>query len=218
MGKLELLDEIFPQTRREYIGEKLLESDLEQDPFLNFKNWLAEAYHSANPEPNAFSLATLSHGKPRSRILLLKAYYQNSPVFFTNYDSAKGQELENNNYASMLFFWPELMRQVRIEGTVTKLDAKLSDLYFASRPEAARIGAHASGQSKQIKNREEIEENYRKCSDSFIGQTIYRPKFWGGYVLQPDYFEFWQGGESRLHDRLIYEKSGESWLIKRLSP
>lgn len=217
-ARLELIDDLYPQTRREYKAGILLENDLTQNPLDLFKGWLDEAFKSSNPEPNAFSLSTVSNNKPYSRMLLLKAFKGESLVFFTNYQSSKAQQLEENSAATMLFFWPELMRQVRIEGLVGKLDSALNDSYFATRPENARIGAHVSKQSKLLTDRQILDRNYQEETIKFVGQEIPRPESWGGYRFLPEYYEFWQGRESRLHDRLIYSKKGNIWTTHRLYP
>jgi pyridoxamine 5'-phosphate oxidase len=170
-------------------------------------------------EPNAMTLATSNkQGKPSARIVLLKGLSNEGFLFFTNYESRKGNELKENPYASLLFFWKELERQVRVEGTVTKSDDKKSDEYFQSRPALSKIGAWSSPQSKVIQSREDLEKNVIKYQQQFTKGVIPRPPHWGGYVLKPAIIEFWQGRPSRLHDRLQYSLDKDKWLIERLAP
>jgi pyridoxamine 5'-phosphate oxidase len=206
--------------RRDYILQKLVETEVDATAMKQFDKWWQEAVNSAIDEVNAFTLATVSpEGKPSARIVLLKGFDEEGFVFFTNYNSRKGAELQNNPHVGLVFFWKELERQVRIEGQAEKLDSNLSDSYFSSRPEGSRIGAWASPQSSVIESRELIEENAIRYKQMFEGRAIPRPDHWGGYLVRPDIIEFWQGRSSRLHDRLRYTKQAPgTWDIKRLAP
>jgi pyridoxamine 5'-phosphate oxidase len=204
--------------RQNYEKGELIESAAKTSPFEQFQLWLQEAIDLPVAEPTAMTLATANaSGKPSARIVLLKGFDERGFVFYTNYESRKGQELLEQPSASLLFFWQPLERQVRIEGLIEKVSEQESDEYYQSRPIGSRIGAWASAQSQPVtidalKSRvEQITEQY--------GQTPPRPPHWGGYRLRPDYFEFWQGRPSRLHDRLIYQPSADhAWAIERLSP
>jgi pyridoxamine 5'-phosphate oxidase len=205
--------------RKEYLNAKLDESILDKNPMIQFQKWLAEAINSSETEPTAMVLSTVSaDGKPSSRIVLLKETGRKNLMFFTNYTSRKGKELAVNPHASLLFFWPDLQRQVRIEGKVEKTSAIDSDQYFASRPEASQLASWASTQSEIISGRQELEEAFQQEFLRFSKAPISRPPHWGGFQLIPENFEFWQGRESRLHDRLKYIKSGDEWKIIRLAP
>lgn len=206
--------------RKEYKMETLNEIDVESNAIQQFTKWWQEAINSLIEEVNAMTLATATpDGKPSARIVLLKDYDERGFVFFTNYESHKGKQLAYNAQASIVFFWKELERQVRIEGVVEKVSSEESDLYFLSRPSGSQIGAWASPQSIVIENREVIENNVTTYSKQFQGNQIVRPLHWGGYRLKPQMIEFWQGRESRLHDRLQYTllKEGD-WKIERLAP
>ncbi|MDB5274708.1 MAG: pyridoxamine 5-phosphate oxidase [Chitinophagaceae bacterium] len=205
--------------RKEYRLQQLRESDVQYDPLLQFKNWFDEAITSKVNEPNAMTLSTVRpSGRPSSRIVLLKGVEQNGFVFYTNYDSDKGHQLEQQPFASLCFFWPELERQVRIEGKVRKVDADVSDAYFKSRPFSSRLGAWVSTQSQIIEGRETLEKKLAEVK-ALYPADVPRPAHWGGYVLIPDYIEFWQGRESRLHDRIAYTlKDTVNWEIARLAP
>jgi pyridoxamine 5'-phosphate oxidase len=205
--------------RKEYMRESLSEGDVELDPILQFTRWWKEALGSDISEVNAMTLATCNaSGIPSARTVLLKDYDKKGFVFFTNYQSRKAKDIEENPYATLLFFWKELERQVGIEGRIEKVDAQESDEYFHSRPEGSRIGAWASPQSTVVKNRDEIEENVRLYSDKFSSTSIPRPSHWGGYRVSPVHIEFWQGRPSRLHDRILYTLEDGEWVIRRLAP
>jgi pyridoxamine 5'-phosphate oxidase len=183
-----------------------------------FTNWWNEVLKSDIEEPNAMTLATSTQdGKPRARIVLMKDYNENGFVFFTNYESSKGTQLAANPCCSLLFFWKELERQVRIEGKVQKLDTADSDEYFNSRPVESKIGAWASPQSQVIENRDIIENNVARFSQKFKDE-IPRPPHWGGYCVLPEQIEFWQGRPGRLHDRILYTRVENNWKIDRLAP
>lgn len=205
--------------RKEYSRERFEESDALGNPFDQFARWFDEALKAELPEPNAMTLATATpDGKPSARIVLLKGFDGNGFTFFTNYESAKGKLLAANHHTALLFFWVELERQVRIEGAVAKVSAQESDEYYATRPIGSRLGAWASAQSSELKSRAELEAQVEAFTKRF-GNDPPRPPHWGGYRLTPTLFEFWQGRESRLHDRLQYTKQDASgWIIRRLSP
>ena len=213
------MDKKIADIRKEYSKQTLLEKDVDQDPFVQFDKWWNEAIKSELEEINAMTLATATlKGIPSARIVLLKSVSEEGFVFFTNYNSQKGKELLENPNACLVFFWKELERQIRISGRVEKINAADSDEYFASRPEGSRIGAWASPQSSVIASRDEIEKNTVKYRQQFAGGNINRPLHWGGYVVKPAVIEFWQGRQSRLHDRIQYAKEKNGWKIERLAP
>ena len=206
--------------RKEYSSETLLENDVMASPISQFQKWWDQVIASEIVEPNAMTLATSSpDGLPSARIVLLKGFDENGFIFYTNYKSYKGLQLEENPKACLVFHWKELERQVRIMGLVNKLDSKESDEYYSSRPIGSRIGAWASPQSQPIKNREWLEEAFQKRITEFDNKEIPRPPHWGGYLVNPVIIEFWQGRFSRLHDRIQYtlEENG-GWKIERLAP
>lgn len=205
--------------RKDYMRESLSEGDVAPNPFLQFDKWWSEALGAEILEVNAMTLATATaSGKPSARIVLLKGYDENGFVFFTNYLSRKGSEIAQNGQATLLFFWKELERQVRIEGRIEKIASAESDEYFHSRPEGSRIGAWSSPQSQVIPNRNVIEENVKQFTEKFANSPIPRPDHWGGYRVVPDHIEFWQGRPSRLHDRILYTLVEKNWKIERLAP
>ncbi|MPW16217.1 pyridoxamine 5'-phosphate oxidase [Paraburkholderia sp. CNPSo 3157] len=206
--------------RKNYSRGSLDIPDVDPNPFRQFDKWFKQAVDAQLPEPNTMTLATVdARGRPSARIVLIKGVDERGFVFFTNYESRKGHELAENPHASLLFYWIELERQVRIEGTVVKTSDAESDAYYASRPLGSRIGAWASDQSKVIESRALLEAREREFSAQY-GENPPRPPHWGGYRLIPDAIEFWQGRPSRLHDRLLYTRSSGSadWTIARLSP
>ncbi|MGN6616026.1 MAG: pyridoxamine 5'-phosphate oxidase [Ilyomonas sp.] len=205
--------------RQDYRLKTLNESEVLTDAIEQFTNWWNEAIESEITEVNAMSLATATKtGAPSARIVLLKVFDENGFVFFTNYHSHKGKELEENPKAALIFFWKELERQVRVEGDVEKLSAEKSDEYFNSRPTGSRIGAWASPQSQVIPNRDMLQHNVEKYHAEFK-TSIPRPPHWGGYLVKPKLIEFWQGRSNRLHDRLQYVlQTDKSWKIERLAP
>ena len=206
--------------RKEYKLKSLDEAAAAGNAIKQFDRWWQDAINSEIDEVNAFTLATAAaDGKPSARIVLLKGYDEKGFVFFTNYQSHKGQELATNPQGCMVFFWKELERQIRIEGSIEKISTEESDEYYFSRPLSSQVGAWASPQSSVIKNREVIEDNVKKYEAQFAGSSISRPPHWGGYRLQPQAIEFWQGRPSRLHDRLLFTllKKNE-WKIERLAP
>ncbi|MBL7760109.1 MAG: pyridoxamine 5'-phosphate oxidase [Sediminibacterium sp.] len=207
--------------RRDYMLKSFDEADAFDNPFEQFTAWWEEATSADIDEVNAMTLATVSAaGKPSARIVLLKGYTHEGFVFFTNYSSAKGQEIAANGQAALLFFWKELERQIRIEGKVKKIPAADSDAYFHSRPPGSRIGAWVSPQSQVIPNRQFLEDNFKKLTEQYPDETqVPRPEHWGGYIVVPESFEFWQGRSSRLHDRLQYTlQPNHEWKRERLAP
>lgn len=205
--------------RKEYTLKSLDSNDVSFDPLNQFRVWMDEAIDSEIPEVNAMCLSTIGlNGFPNARILLLKEM-DHGFVFFTNYESEKGKEIEANPKASLTFFWPELERQVRIMGQIEKVSEKESNDYFHSRPIGSQIGAWASPQSATIADRNELNSRLEEIEKRFSTEPLTRPDFWGGYRLLPNKIEFWQGRPSRLHDRICYEKlSDASWMISRLAP
>ncbi|MFB8829281.1 pyridoxamine 5'-phosphate oxidase [Azotobacter salinestris] len=214
-----------PQTladmRRDYTRSGLCEADAPLEPFSLFHQWFAEAMKTEQlpVEPNAMSLATVdASGRPHCRVLLLKGLDERGFTFFSNYDSAKGQQLKARPFAAMTFFWPTLERQVRIEGQVEKVTPQESDAYFQVRPLGSRLGAWASPQSQVIRDRVELEELLALTEQRFLDQAPHCPGHWGGYRLLPERIEFWQGRASRLHDRLNYRLEKGDWVRERLAP
>jgi pyridoxamine 5'-phosphate oxidase len=206
--------------RSEYGRGALSEDGVAGDPIVQFSRWLQEARAAGVREVNAMSLATASpDGRPCNRIVLLKEFDASGFVFYTNYDSRKGRELQGNPRACALFFWIELERQVRIEGTVSRVTPQDSDRYFSQRPLEARLGAWASPQSEPIAGRAELEARMSQAREQFAGQSDPpRPPHWGGYRIAPSQIEFWQGRASRLHDRLLYGREAGGWRLSRLAP
>jgi pyridoxamine 5'-phosphate oxidase len=204
--------------RKSYERAELDENASHAQPLAQFDQWLNEAIRSEIPEPNAMTLATVNHNlRPSTRIVLIKGYDERGLVWYTNYDSRKGQELAGNPYAALQFHWVELERVVRIEGRVEKVSAEESDTYYQSRPLDSRIGAWASPQSQVISGRTVLVTEAAKYGANFLLQPP-RPPHWGGYRLVPDQWEFWQGRRSRLHDRLRYRQQDGAWLRERLAP
>lgn len=207
------------RLRREYLLKGLEEKDLHPDPFTQFRSWLQEAVNAPLLEPTAMALATATKdGRPSARMVLLKQVDDRGFVFFTNYESRKGEELLHNPLAALLFYWDVLERQVRVEGEVERTSPELSREYFNSRPFASRIAATISHQSAVIGSRAELEQKFRELAEYYNGKEIPLPPFWGGFRLIPHTFEFWQGRENRLHDRIRYTKKENAWILERLSP
>ena len=205
--------------RKEYTLNGLVEETASANPFEQFGKWFAEALDAGVHEPNAMHLATVSAaGTPKGRVVLLKGFNETGFVFYTNYNSQKGNDLAANQCASITFFWPELERQIRIEGTAAKTTAAESDIYYNSRPRSSRIGAWVSAQSEPLKERADLEKREAALVQEFENQDIARPEHWGGYRINPVRIEFWQGRPSRLHDRLVYQLYEGLWQMSRLQP
>ncbi len=206
--------------RMEYSKADLDVKDVMNDPIHQFDKWFQEATVARVPEPNAMNLSTVNReGKPTSRIVLLKGIEEGKFIFYTNYQSQKGRELEANAACALTFFWPELERQVRIEGNAFRVDDKKSVEYFQSRPRGSQVGAWSSPQSTIIDSREILEERKKKIEEKFDGLSVLpKPHQWGGFEIDPVMIEFWQGRPSRLHDRIQYIKVEGAWKIQRLAP
>lgn len=207
------------RIRKEYKQHSLTETDVAKNPIEQFTRWWQEAMETQIEDANAMTLCTVAaDGKPKGRIVLLKDYDEKGFVFYTNYQSNKAADLFHHPFAALVFFWKELERQVRVNGTVTVVAELDSDEYFQSRPADSRLGAWASPQSKEIAGREVLENNLAQLELQFPDGNIPRPPHWGGYCILPESIEFWQGRPSRLHDRILYEREGSQWVIKRLAP
>lgn len=205
--------------RLNYSQKQLTETEVDPNPFQQFRLWFEEAVTAQLPEPNAMTLATASKtGMPSARIVLLKGVDDRGFVFYTNFESRKGQELKENPQAVLVFLWKQLERQVRIEGPVEVVSDADADAYFHSRPLASQLGAWASEQSRVIASREVLEQRFQTLQTQYENQEIPRPPHWGGFRVLPQQIEFWQGRPSRLHDRLCYRLQQDSWLIERLAP
>jgi pyridoxamine 5'-phosphate oxidase len=204
--------------RESYESSFLLEEHCDSDPFILFDKWFHHALDAKITEPNAMTLATAgNNGQPSARIVLLKSFSHDGFVFYTNYESRKGKEMNENNKVALLFWWHE--RQVRIEGVVKKADRHSAEKYFHSRPKDSQIGAAISPQSQVLKNRFILEDRFKETEAEFKEKEIPLPDNWGGYIVVPDLFEFWQGRVSRLHDRIQYTLSSEQkWMMERLAP
>lgn len=204
-------------TRHDYAQASLGIEEVGDNPISFFKKWIEEANAAAVLEVNAMTLCTVSNNRPHARIVLLKGIEAENLLFYTNYESHKAEQMADNNHIALVFFWKELERQVRVEGTVSKVSAKQSSEYFDSRPLASRIGALASPQSKVIKDRNVLETAVEKLQ-LLPEMYIKRPENWGGYEVNPTQIEFWQGRRSRLHDRIIFSKEHKIWTKQRLAP
>lgn len=206
--------------RQEYRLGELSEASCDSNPIVQFENWIAQAQAADLKEPNAMTLATCTPlGRPSARVVLLKEVSENGFVFYSNYQSRKGQEIAANPYAALTFYWAELERQVRIEGPVTRAPIEQSEAYFRVRPRKSRLGALASNQSSVLTSRKAIEDRMAELEARYLdSDDIPKPEHWGGYCVVPEVIEFWQGRRSRLHDRIRYTRNGESWRIDRLAP
>ncbi|WP_375577917.1 pyridoxamine 5'-phosphate oxidase [Marivirga tractuosa] len=205
--------------RKEYTALSLKASEVDANPVDQFLSWFDMAINAEIMDPNAMTLSTIDGNKPSSRIVLLKGVENEEFVFYTNYNSAKGHQMASSPYVSLNFFWPELERQVRIEGTVQKVDKATSDAYFKSRPRGSQIGAWVSPQSETIEGREVLNKRLEEIELKFKDKDVERPPHWGGYAVKPNLIEFWQGRPSRLHDRIQYTFSeANNWTIERLAP
>jgi len=208
------------EIRKEYSKDSLDQSNVNKSPIIQFNKWFQEAIKSEALEPNAMTLSTITEGgKPSARIVLIKGVEENKFLFYTNYQSQKGKELDANPACALTFFWPELERQVRIEGVCARVDEKVSETYFQSRPRGSQIGAWASPQSSLIKSRDLLDARAKEIEARFKDQPVLpKPHQWGGYAVEPLEIEFWQGRPSRLHDRVVYYKADKQWTIHRLAP
>ncbi|MBD3616420.1 MAG: pyridoxamine 5'-phosphate oxidase [Gracilimonas sp.] len=207
------------KLRGEYSKNSLDESRVDRNPIKQFEKWMFEALESGVPEPNAMILATVdANHKPKARVVLLKEVDDGSFIFYTNYSSDKGKELQQNPNASLCFMWLELERQVRIEGVTEKIPKSVSEEYFKQRPYQSQLGALASNQSEVVEGREVLEDRFDELEKKYNEGEVPMPDTWGGYRLIPEAIEFWQGRRSRLHDRVKYELQNGNWTIKRLSP
>lgn len=218
--KSKSLRQLIANFRNEYISNGIDEAVLADNPIDQFEIWLHEAVKNKLPEPNLMHLSTATcEGKPSGRIMLLKGFDNSGFVFFSNYESRKGNELTSNPYAAITFLWLALVRQVRIEGKVSQVSAAESDVYFQSRPRTSQISAWISEQSKVLSTRAEFESRFRQADKLFNGKPVERPPHWGGYCLKPSRVEFWQGRAGRMHDRIAYVSNADgSWEIQRLFP
>ena len=205
--------------RNEYKFSELSEYSIDKNPVKQFEQWINEAINSKVKEPTAMSISTIgTDGFPQNRIVLLKDYRETGFTFFTNYDSEKGKAILSNPKVSLHFFWPELERQIRISGFAQKTSVEISNEYFSSRPVSSRLSAIVSNQSERIPSRIFLEEKLNRLRSDLKNESPVRPENWGGYLVKPVRFEFWQGRESRLHDRILYEMKNDNWIISRLAP
>ena len=205
--------------RREYDGKPFTEENVHADPIQQFSDWFDVAIDKIHHDPNAMILATTSpDGQPTTRTVLLKGFDGKGFVFYTNYNSRKAKHISSNPGVSLTFYWPDLMRQIHIEGKAEKVSAAQSDSYFKTRPDSSKLSAWASDQSSPVESREELENRLKEMEKKFGKGEVPRPPHWGGYIVKPDQIEFWQGRLNRLHDRIRYKKIKEAWEIERLSP
>jgi pyridoxamine 5'-phosphate oxidase len=213
------LKDYISRLREDFTKGTLDESSVSKDPFQQFEQWLKQAVEAQILEVQAMTLSTVSEeGKPSSRIVYLREFENGRFWFYGNYESRKGKQLAANPNACINFFWPQLERQIRIEGTVTIGDAQHSDNYYNKRPQESQIGAWASPQSTPLKSRSELEARVDHFKNKFNQTPIARPPYWGGWILNANYYEFWQGRKSRLHDRICYRLADDKWQISRLAP
>lgn len=213
------LSQQIARLRRDYVSQPFDESHVSENPFDQFHRWFEEAMNAEQPDVEAMTLSTATReGKVSARIVLLKGFDNCGFVFFTNYESRKSRELMENPHAALTFYWHTLNRQIRIEGTVEKVSSQESVEYFQTRPRGSQLGAWASPQSEQIVDRTALETRLAEIVARFRDGNVDCPPFWGGWRLQPEQIEFWQGRESRLHDRILYTKQNGAWQISRLAP
>lgn len=213
------LSQQIAQLRRDYVSQPFDESHVADNPFSQFGKWFEEAMQAEQPDVEAMTLSTATReAYVSARIVLLKGFDERGFAFFTNYESRKSRDLEENPRAALTFYWHTLNRQIRIEGAIEKISAQESDDYFQTRPRGSQLGAWASPQSDEIASRAELEQGLAEIEARFAGSQIPCPPFWGGWRLQPEQIEFWQGRESRLHDRIVYTKQNGAWRIARLAP
>lgn len=212
------LQERLDKLRINYSKSSLGKSDVHKDPVEQFALWFDQGAEVQLPDLNVVHLSTSHQGQPSSRVVLLRSFDNDGFVFFTNYNSEKGQHITRNPKVALTFFWWQLERQVRIEGQARKVARAVSTAYFASRPRESQIGAWASAQSEQIIDREMLDAKYLEMENRFEGEEVPCPEHWGGYVVVPERIEFWQGRDSRLHDRLEYQKAGNNWQLRRVQP
>ena len=213
---MKITDKILKEIRLEYGSRQLTRNDLKKEPIETFQDWFNDALLSKVKEPNAMVLATSKNNSPKARYVLFKGIIDDSIIFFSNYDSKKGKEIEKNNFVSLVFYWREIHRQIRIEGKIKKTSKNISDDYFNSRTDGAKISAISSPQSQIIKNREILEKRIHKIKAD--NPKLKRPDFWGGYIVKPLVWEFWQGRDNRSHDRFVFQKKNGNWEIFRLAP
>lgn len=205
--------------RREYEAGRLDDGMVPSDPWDLFSAWFSLAVDQKLKDPNAMHLATVgTSGVPSCRVVLMRDFGHNGITFYTNYDSLKSREIEENPTVSVNFFWREMDKQIRVQGTVRKVSEEVSDRYFETRPVESQLGAWASPQSERIHSREDLVARMEELKQGFEGGKVGRPENWGGYLIVPFYFEFWQGRTGRLHDRFAYDKQGTDWKISRLAP
>jgi pyridoxamine 5'-phosphate oxidase len=210
---------VLPEREWVHPDTGLSEEDVNPDPFKQFSVWLEDALAAKLPQPLGMALATATgDGRPSVRMVLLRGVSEKGFCFFTNYESRKAGELQTNPRAALVFYWAELDRQVRVEGTIERLSAEESDAYFQTRPRGSQLGAWASPQSQIIPNRELLERNLQELTAKYSSGQVPRPPHWGGYRLVPQAIEFWAGGDNRLHDRLRYTRDGQGWTVQRLAP
>ena len=205
--------------RKEYTRAGLREAEARPDPIQQFRKWFDETLAADLHEPNAMTLATATpDGRPSARVVLLKGFDEKGFIFYTNYEGRKSRELDENPYCALVFYWGELERQVRIEGQAFRVSGEESDAYYRSRPQGSKLGAWASEQSQPVEDRGTLEKRLRELEAQYQGREVPRPPFWGGYRVEPEEIEFWQGRENRLHDRLLYRRSESGWDMVRLQP
>jgi len=216
---MESINNLLAHLRTDYVSDDIFSGNFSEDPFDSFAKWMKEAVGKGVSIPNAMHLSTVgTNGRPSGRILLLHGMDKRGFIFYTNFESRKGDDLLNCRFASITFFWAELYRQVRIEGEVCSLPEDESDKYFLSRPRESQIAATASLQSRVLESRELLEKRVKEIEDKYKNKSIPRPPYWGGYFLTPYQIEFWQGRAHRLHDRIIYSHENNIWTIRRLYP